>query len=119
MPAKIEYEPGGICTLRVGGLLKQSEFAACQAELAEKIDAGSKPRLLVVADNFRGWERGTDWDDLDFMLSHGGEIARIAVVGDRKWEAQALAFAGAGLRKAPVKFFPPEQLTDAREWLVE
>ena len=53
------------------------------------------------------------------MLTHGSEIARIAIVGDPKWEAQALAFAGAGFRKAPVKFFPNEQEAAARAWLAE
>ena len=28
-----------------------------------------------------------------------------------------LAFAGAGVRKAPVKFFPPSELAEARPWL--
>lgn len=118
MPLQIHYEPNDVFVLRFSGTLKQSEFAAEQAALAEKIDSGSKPRLLVVSDNFEGWERGPDWNDLDFMMSHGGEIAKIAIVAEPQWETKALAFAGAGLRPAPVKFFPPNQLAEAREWLV-
>jgi hypothetical protein len=30
-----------------------------------------------------------------------------------------LAFAGAGVRRAPVKFFPPNELEQARSWLAE
>ena len=56
---------------------------------------------------------------LDFLLSHGGEIARIAIVAEPRWEVQALAFAGAGVRRAPVKFFTPDQLAEARAWLAE
>ena len=119
MPAKLEFEDNDIGVLRIEGVLRQPEFAACQAELAKKIDAGSKPRLLVIAENFDGWERLADWNDLDFMISHGGEIAKIALVGDRRWETPALAFAGAGVRRAPVKFFPPDQLAQARVWLAE
>src|ERR1043166_7229487 len=107
MPANIDYEPNDVCVLRISGTLKQSEFAAAQQEIAAKIDAGAKPRLLVVAENFDGWQRGADWNDLDFLLSHGGEIAKIALVGDARWEIKGLAFAGAGVRRAPVKFFPP------------
>ena len=118
MPLQIHYEPNDVFVLRFSGTLKQSEFAAEQAMLAEKIDSGSKPRLLVVGENFEGWERGPDWNDLDFMMSHGGEIAKIAIVAEPQWETKALAFAGAGLRPAPVKFFPPDQLAEAREWLV-
>lgn len=119
MPAEIHFDSPDICVLRMRGLLKQSEFGAIQKEIAAKIDAGSKPRLLAIAENFEGWERGADWNDLDFLLSHSGEIARIAIVAERRWEVQALAFAGAGVRRAPVKFFEPEELEAARAWLRE
>ena len=119
MSATIEFEPNDICVLRFSGTLKQREFATEQNAIAREIDRGSKPRLLVIAQNFEGWERGADWDDLDFMIAYGGEIAKIAIVAEPQWEAKALAFAGAGVRRAPVKFFPPDQLTEARQWLTE
>ena len=118
MPAEFEYEPNDVFVLRISGTLKQSEFAAAQQEMAAKIDAGAKPRVLAIADKFQGWQRGADWNDLDFLLSHGGEIAKVAIVADPRWEVQALAFAGAGVRKAPVKFFPPAQMAEARAWLL-
>ena len=120
MALKIDYEPGDICVLRISGILKQTEFAAEQSALSQKIDTGSKPRLLVILENFDGWERGADWNDLDFLISHGGEIAKIAIVAEPRWETSALAFGGAGLRGgAPVKFFPPDQLAQARAWIAE
>ena len=105
--------------LRISGILKRSEFAAEQSALARQIDSGSKPRLLVILENFEGWERGADWNDLDFLISHGGKIYKIAVVAEPRWETLALAFAGAGVRRAPVKFFPPSELEQARSWLAE
>ena len=119
MPLEFKHEANDVCELRISGVLKRDEFAAAQAELARKIDAGAKPRLLVIGENFEGWERGADWNDLDFLFSHSGEIARIAVVADPRWEVHALAFAGAGVRRAPVKFFPPNELAQARTWLME
>ena len=117
MPAKMEYEPNDIFVMRISGTLKRSEFAGQQDAIAKKIDSGSKPRLLVIVENFDGWERGADWNDLDFMISHGGEVARIALVAEPRWETSALAFAGAGVRGAPVKFFQPNELAAARAWL--
>ena len=119
MSLHLESEPGDVYVLRITGTLKQSEFAAAQKDLARKVDSGSKPRVLAIVENFDGWERGADWNDLDFLVSHGGEIARIAVVADPRWEVQALAFAGAGVRSAPVKFFPSTELDKARTWLKE
>jgi len=119
MPATIQYEPNDICVLRISGTLKGSEFAVEQSAISQKIDAGAKPRLLVILEDFEGWERGADWNDLDFLISHSGEIAKIAILAEPRWETLALAFAGAEIRRAPVKFFPPEELADARTWLAE
>jgi len=119
MPVQIQHQSDDICVLRIGGILKRSEFAAEQSALARAIDIGSKPRLLVIFENFEGWERGADWNDLDFMISHGGKISKIAIVAEPRWETLALAFAGAGVRRAPVKFFPPNELEQARSWLAE
>ncbi len=119
MPLQIQYQPDDIYVLRISGILKRSQFAAEQSALARQIDSGSKPRLLVILENFEGWERGADWNDLDFMISHGGKISKIAVVAESRWETLALAFAGAGVRRAPVKFFPPNELEQARSWLTE
>src|SRR4029453_12422270 len=119
MPLKIEYQPNDVCVLRISGILKQSEFGAEQSALACKIETGSKPRLLVILENFDGWERGADWNDLDFLLSNSHKITRIAIIAEARWATLALAFAGAGVRLAPVKFFAPNELEQARRWLAE
>ena len=119
MPVRIHDEPNEIRVLRISGTLKRSEFGAEQAALAGKIDVGARPRLLAILEDFEGWERGADWNDLDFLISHSDAIAKIAIVAEPRWETQALAFAGAGVRRAPVKFFPPNEVAAARTWLTE
>ena len=119
MPVEMDYQPNGIHELRISGILKRSEFAAEQEALAARIDTGSKPRLLVILENFKGWEHGADWNDLDFLFSHADKISRIPIVAEPRSETLALAFAGTGLRRAPVKFFPPDELEQARSWLAE
>ena len=119
MPVQIQYQTNDICVLSISGILKRSEFGAEEKALARHIDTGSKPCLLVILENFEGWERGADWNDLDFYISHGRKISRIAIVAEPRWEALALAFAGAEVRRTPVKFFPPNELEQARSWLAE
>jgi SpoIIAA-like len=119
MPLKIQYQPNDVCVLRISGILKQSEFGAEQSALSRRIETGAKPRLLVILENFDGWERGADWNDLDFLLSYSHKIMKIAIVAERRWEILALAFAGAGFRLGPVKFFAPNELEEAQSWLVE
>ena len=82
MPLSLEYDPAtSLCELRVEGTLKRSEFASCEQELAKHISAGAQPRVLVILDHFGDWEKNEDWDNLDFMFSHGEKIAKIAIVG--------------------------------------
>ena len=119
MPVEIQHQPNDTYVLRISGILKRSEFGAEQSVLARDIDIGSKPRLLVILENFQGWERGADWNDLDFLLSHAGKISKIAIVAEPRWETLALAFAGAGVRRSPVKFFSPNALEQAPSWLTQ
>ncbi len=119
MPATLHREANDIYLLRLSGTVTKSEIADVQKIAADDIDDGAKPRILAVLENFAGWERSASWGDLEFLFSHSSEIARIAIVGESRWEHDALAFAGAGLRPAPVSFFPTSQLAKARAWLAE
>jgi hypothetical protein len=119
MPATIHRESNDTYLLNISGTLKRSEFGQVQDKTAGAIDAGVKPRILAILKNFQGWERGANWGDLEFLFSHSNEIAKIAIVGDPQWEAEGLAFAGAGFRRAPVQYFPSDQVAEARAWLAE
>jgi hypothetical protein len=120
MSATIQCDPAShLCELHIHGVLKRAEFSNCESELASRIRGGERPRLLVVLENFSGWERGEGWNNLEFMFTHGDKIARIAVVGAGEKEAEVKAFTGAGLRPSPVRFFPTGEIGDARKWLLE
>ncbi len=119
MPANIRHESDDTYVLRISGTLLRSEFGNAQDAAAIAIDAGVRPRILVLLENFEGFERRADWGDLEFLFSHSNEIAKIAIVGEPRWEADALAFAGANHRRAPVKYFPGGQEAQARAWLAE
>jgi hypothetical protein len=119
MSANLEQHDHRLCVLRVGGELKKSELDAAQSEFVQQIAATGTIKLLVLLENFTGWERTEAWGDTDFFFSHRNDFEKIAVVGQSRWEAQVLAFTGAGLRKGPVKFFPEPGESDARAWLAE
>ena len=119
MSANLEQHDDGLLVLRIGGQLKKSELDAVQSEFVEKIAGTGTVKLLILLENFTGWERGEDWGDTDFFFKHRNEFEKIGVVGDPRWEAQVLAFTGAGLRKGPVKFFPEAGESEARAWLAE
>ena len=119
MSANLEQPNDRLLVLRVGGKLKKSELDAVQSQFVEKIAGIGTVKLLVLLENFTGWERTEAWGDTDFFFSHRDDFEKIAVVGQPRWEAQVLAFTGAGLRKGPVKFFPETGEDEARAWLAE
>jgi hypothetical protein len=119
MSAILDYQTDNIYLLRVGGTLKKAELDAAQAGFAQLIADAGPVKLLVVMEGFTGWERGAAWDDTEFFFSHRNDFEKIAVVGDPRWEAEVMAFTGAGLRKGPVKFFPETGESEARAWLEE
>jgi hypothetical protein len=119
MSANLEQDPDQLLVLRVSGELKKSELDAVQSDFVQKIAGPGTVKFLVLLENFTGWERNEAWGDTDFFFSHRNDFEKIAVVGDPRWEAQILAFAGAGLRKGPVKFFPEPAESEARAWLAE
>ena len=110
------YKQTAMCNVVFANEIKD-EFAAAQDAVAPDIDAGTKPRILALLENFGGWDRNAAWGDLEFLFWHSGEIAKIAIVGEPRWQHDAMAFAGAGSRPAPVSFFLPSQLAEARAWL--
>jgi len=117
MPADMQRINNDTYVLRFSGTVQLSEFGKVQQTLASDINAGAKPRILATLENFEGWEKGANWGELDFLFAHSHDIERIAIVGEPSWEGQALAFAGSGFRRAPVKFFPASDLAAARSWL--
>ncbi|OPY65815.1 MAG: hypothetical protein A4E62_02599 [Syntrophorhabdus sp. PtaU1.Bin002] len=115
----LQQEEDNVRVLRVEGILRKSEFDAVIKPEAEQWGPQTRVRLLVLAEGFQGWERSEEWGDISFILQYGDRIDRIAIVADQKWETELLIFAAAGLRRAPVKFFPLRQIGSARAWLRE
>ena len=117
MPIAMQHEGGNVYRFDVRGRWRRSDQEQCQQLLATSIGALGSVRLLFVLDGFTGWEPQGGWDDVSFFVQHGSAVERIAVVGDQRWLDDALMFAAAGIRQAPVRFFSPGALDDARRWL--
>ena len=116
MSANLEEHDDRLLVLRVGGELKKPELDAVQSEFVKKIAGAGTVRLLVLLEDFTGWERGEQRGDTDFFLSRRNDFEKIVVVGNPRRAAQVLAFTGAGLRKGPVRFFTETSESDARAW---
>jgi hypothetical protein len=119
MGATIEKDNSGIWVMRITGAFRKEELDAVQAAGIKGMGPNENARVLVlVEEDFHGWVGDEVWHDLTFFVEHGDRIEKIAIVGDARWETGMLMFTGAGFRRAPVKYFTPDQLAEARDWLL-
>ncbi|SRR6266404_5199227 len=115
MGLTIQQEKGDVHVLQITGMLTKKEFDELRANTAKKLGLFDRVKLLVIAEDFSGWEPGADWGDSSFW--HGWKITKIAIVADPAWKGKFLAFTVAGMRRASVEFFPTGQTEEARAWL--
>ncbi|MEQ9815254.1 MAG: STAS/SEC14 domain-containing protein [Azospirillaceae bacterium] len=107
---------GDVIRLDVSGTLTREDYDAILPSLEAMLDAEDRSRILIVLDDFEGWEVSSLWEDLKFDLRHRKSFERIAVVGEgamAKWgtELSGLLFSG------ETAFFDRDELSEARQWL--
>lgn len=119
MSAEIISHFNGIVTNRVSGLLTQAELSAVQQEVLAIIGREGGIRLLILAEDFQGWDKAGDWEDVSFQSQSDPYINKMALVGDKKWKDLALMFTGKGFREFPIEYFEPHEVEKARAWLME
>lgn len=117
MSVEIENASTGLLTVKISGWLAYPELVAIQQAMAEMIQKYGKVRVLTIAENFQGWERGGDWGDVSFQMTYDAYIERIAIVGEKRWEELALVFISKGFRSFPIEYFAPTHLAAANAWL--
>lgn len=113
MGHEIIRSEGAVLVAKITGFMKLSDQEALQKAGVGLMARGLKVRLHLTLEDFRGW------GDVDFLMAHGDEIERIAVVGDARWKDQILAFLGKGFRTTEIEFFPASSAQDAERWIHE
>lgn len=117
MAYEIIRTDGPVVHIRIKGMMQLADHQAMQAVAKKLIAQGLKPRVLVSAVDFQGWEKGVDWGDVSFLSDYGDDIVKMAIVGDEKWKDEVFMFVAKGLRKTAVEYFPSSALTQAEAWV--
>src|SRR5512136_3327569 len=100
MPCEIVENIGCLLVVKITGKLSKPELDASQRAAIDVIRREGRARILIVGENFEGWEEKGNWGDLSFMMKYDSQIERIAIVGQKKWEDLVIAFTGKGMRSA-------------------
>ena len=117
MPVEIVDAAGTLLQVKIRGMLKKADYDRMIQIAKEPIERHGKVRALVILEAFEGWERHEDWGDVSFMSEQGRHIEKMAIVGDEKWQDDAVAFTAKGFRATAIEFFTPSRLNEAQIWL--
>ncbi|WP_421864597.1 STAS/SEC14 domain-containing protein [Motiliproteus sp.] len=117
MSVALQFEQSNRVVIRVSGELQVDEFARVSDQLVASLDQVLPTEILILLEQFEGWEHSDGWEGQLFSDSFDQHVRRIAIVGDPRWQEQALLFTGQGLRPVEIEFFPAVDEYKARHWL--
>jgi hypothetical protein len=117
MAIQFAVEKGDLGVFRVSRHLSVAELEQAQEECEAVIKKEGQIKILVVLENFAGWEKAKGWEDVSFPQRNDPYIKKMAIVGDAEWRDLVYAFTGKGLRKVPIEYFDVNQEKSARQWL--
>lgn len=105
-----------ILTVEITGTLGEVELSDVQKGISEILKGWGGGALLVLTEGFEGWEAGK-WDNAAFQQEADPLIRKMAVVGEGRWQEQALMFVGGATRPFPIRYFSSGKMLEARGWL--
>lgn len=119
MPVELHEEADGkLLRVVVSGKLTKEDYQRFVPEVERLIQRDGKLRVLCRMHDFHGWTTGALWEDIKFDLKHFADIERLALVGERKWEAGMAAFCKPFTR-ATIRYFDESQSDEAVRWVSE
>jgi hypothetical protein len=119
MSVELHEEAGGkILILTLSGKLTKEDYATFTPEVDRVVKEHGKVRMLVRMSDFHGWTLGAVWEDVKFDLFHFTHIERLALVGDKRWEAGMAVFCKP-FTTAKVEYFDESKADEAGTWIHE
>jgi hypothetical protein len=118
MIEQLPESSGKVLAFKMSGKLHDEDYKKFVPLIDAAIAEQGKVRLLAVFEDFHGWDLHALWDDIKFSTTHCTKIERIALVGDRKWEAW-MAKVCKPFTMAKIEYFDVSRLADAQAWIKE
>lgn len=119
MPIQFNEENGGkMLEVRVSGSLTKADYEQFVPAFERLVAEHGKLRVLFDMSDLHGWDAGAFWADTKFAIKHFGDIERIAMVGEKKWQ-HGMAILCKPFTKAATRYFDHADAGEARKWLAE
>jgi hypothetical protein len=118
MIEKLPPSAGNMLGFRVSGTVSKDDYAVLAAEVGNLVKQHGQVSLLLDLEDFKR-EKASAWGaDLKFGREYHQKIAKMALVGDKKWE-EWLAKLAEPFYAREARFFHTEEREDAWAWLQE
>lgn len=112
-----EHDNAQAVEITIRGKVSTEEFDRLAEKLEAFIARHGQVRVLERITNFEGMDAAALWHDVKFSLRHLKDFNRIAVVADPNvrnlWSSFVAPFI-----TCEVEHFAPDQITEARDWLM-
>jgi hypothetical protein len=109
---------GKVLAFRMSDKLHDEDYKKFMPLVDAAIAEEGKVRMLALFEDFHGWDMHALWDDIKFATTHWIKIQRIALVGDKKWEAW-MPRVCKPFSLAKIRYFDVHQIEEARSWIKE
>ena len=103
---------------KISGKLHDEDYKKFVPVIDAAVAKVGKVRMLAQFEDFHGWDLHALWDDIKFATTHCLSIERIALVGDRKWEAWMTKVCKP-FTIAKIRYFDVSEIEEAWKWLDE
>lgn len=107
-----------IVGFKLSGKLHDEDYKTFVPAVDDAIAKDGKVRMLAQFHDFHGWDAHALWDDIKFSTTHCTKIEKIALVGEKAWEA-GMAKVCKPFTLAKIKYFASGDLDAAWAWLEE
>ncbi len=109
---------GNFLAVKVSGKLTDEDYKNFWIPKSDELinQFGKIRVLMLMAEDFHGWNLHAAWDDAVFGIKRRHAFAKIAVVGAGKWIKWG-ADLGAKIMDGEVRTYSDAQLQEALQWV--
>jgi len=113
---RLPESAGNVLGYQVAGRLTAPDYQTFLLDVEQQLAQTDKVNLLFWVDDWKGIDVKAIWADIKFGLTHGRDIEKLTIVGDRWW-AKWLTRLSRPFYAQRVHYFPTAQLDQAWQWL--
>lgn len=102
---------------RISQELTKQDYETLIPTWEKAIQKHGTVRMLWQMDDFQGWSPEAAIADLKFDFQHHYQVERLAVVGQNWWDVWMTKVTDLVFPHSEARYFPPDQLQSAWEWV--